>query len=99
NLAAAVQAVRKGYDELAVSETIGSNILTLLMTLGIIAIVQPFTVDNITTMITAPALLIVTATFFIFTMKGTISRPAGAVLLLMYLVAMALEILARTGRI
>jgi cation:H+ antiporter len=99
NLAAAVQAVRKGYDELAVSETIGSNILTLLMTLGIIAIVQPFNVDAITATITAPALLVVTATFFIFTMKGTISRPAGAVLVGMYLVAMALEILARTGHI
>lgn len=99
NLAAALQAVRKGYDELAVSETIGSNIFTLLMSLGIIAIIQPFSVDAITTAITAPALLVVTATFFIFTMKGTITRPAGAVLLGMYLVAMALEILARTGRI
>jgi cation:H+ antiporter len=96
-LAAAVQAVRKGYPELAVSETIGSNIVTLLMTLGVLAIVQPFSVDAITASITAPALLVVTVTFFIFTMRGTISKNAGMVLVGMYLVAMVLEILARTG--
>jgi cation:H+ antiporter len=98
-LAAALQAVRRGYDELAVSETIGSNIMTLLMTLGILAIVQPFSVDHITASVTAPALLIVTATFFIFTMKGTITKWSGAVLLGMYLFAMAMEIIARTGHI
>jgi len=98
-LAAAVQAVRKGYAELAVSETIGSNIVTLLMTLGVMAIVQPFSVDSITAGITAPALLVVTVTFFIFTMRGTISRRAGIVLVGMYVVAMVLEILARTGHL
>lgn len=98
-LAAALQAVRKGYAELAVSETIGSNIVTLLMTLGVMAIVQPFSVDSITASITAPALLVVTVTFFIFTMKGTITRRSGAVLVGMYLVAMVLEVLARTGRL
>jgi len=98
-LAAALQAVRRGYDELAVSETIGSNIVTLLMTLGILAIVQPFSVDSITAGVTAPALLIVTVTFFVFTMKGTISKWAGAVLFGMYLFAMAMEILARFGKL
>lgn len=97
NLAAALQAVRKGYDELAVSETIGSNIFTLLLSLGMIAIVQPFVVDPVTAMITAPALLVVTAVFFVFTLRGTISRPAGTALLAMYLAAMALEIWARAS--
>jgi cation:H+ antiporter len=99
NLASALQAVRKGYDELAVSETIGSNIFTLLLSLGIIAIVQPFTVDSITSVITAPALLVVTAIFFIFTLRGVIGRRAGIVLLACYFVAMALEILVRTGNL
>jgi cation:H+ antiporter len=99
NLASALQAVRKGYDELAVSETIGSNIFTLLLSLGIIAIIQPFTVDSITAAITAPALLVVTAIFFIFTMRGVIGKRAGIVLLASYFVAMALEILTRTGGI
>jgi cation:H+ antiporter len=95
NMAAALQAVRRGYDELAVSETIGSNIVTLLFTLGIIAIVHPFTLDATTAIVTAPALLIVTATFFVFAMRGTISRAAGAVLASMYVVAMVIEMIMR----
>lgn len=95
NLAAALQAVKKGYDELAVSETIGSNIVTLLLTLGVIAVVHPFTLDATTAVVTAPALLIVTTTFFVFAMRGTISRPAGAVLATMYVVTMIVETVVR----
>ena len=97
NMAASLQAVRRGYDELAVSETIGSNIVTLLLTLGIIAIVHPFTLDETTAVITAPALLIVTTAFFIFAMRGTIGRTAGAVLVTIYIVTMILETLMRIG--
>jgi cation:H+ antiporter len=97
NLAAALQAVKRGYDELAVSETIGSNIFTLLITLGILAMFQPFTIDMATASITAPALLIVTATFFVFALRGTISRSAGAVLVMLYLLAMGAEVMVRLG--
>ncbi|MFH0884101.1 MAG: sodium:calcium antiporter [Candidatus Micrarchaeota archaeon] len=97
NLAAALQAVRRGYDELAISETIGSNIFTLLITLGIIAIARPFQIDIITAVVTAPALLMVTVAFFIFTLKGTISRIDGATLIAFYLIVMATEIYMRMG--
>jgi cation:H+ antiporter len=97
NLAAALQAVRRGYDELAISETIGSNIFTLLITLGILAITRPFQIDVITAVVTAPALLIVTVVFFVFTLKGTITRIDGATLIALYLIAMAAEIFMRIG--
>jgi len=97
NLAAALQAVRRGYDELAVSETIGSNIFTLLITLGIIAIARPFQIDVITAVVTAPALLLVTVAFFVFTLKGTITRIDGATLIAFYLIAMAAEFYMRAG--
>jgi len=97
NLAAALQAVRRGYDELAVSETIGSNIFTLLITLGILAIISPFQLDTASATVTAPALLAVTAAFFIFTLKGTISRIDGAMLIALYLIAMAAELYVRLG--
>ncbi len=97
NLAAALQAVKRGYDELAISETIGSNIFTLLITLGILAIIEPFTIDLTTASITAPALLMVTGTFFVFSLRGTISRSSGLVLLTMYFLTMAAEIIFRTG--
>ncbi len=97
NLAAAVQAVRRGYDELAVSETIGANIFTLLITLGAVAVFQPFTIDPATALITAPTLLIVTGVFFVFAMRGVITRNAGIVLLVIYVLANATEIAFRLG--
>jgi cation:H+ antiporter len=97
NLAAALQAVRRGYDELAVSETIGANIFTLLITLGAVAIANPFSIDSATAAITAPALFIVTVVFFIFAMSGTISRNAGIVLVGLYILSVAAEIVFRIG--
>jgi cation:H+ antiporter len=97
NLAAALQAVRRGYDELAVSETIGSNIFTLLVTLGILAIAQPFTLDGGIANITAPALLMITLAFFIFTLQGTISRAAGFALVGLYIMTLVAEIFFRVG--
>jgi cation:H+ antiporter len=95
NLAAALQAVRKGYDELAISQTIGSNIFTLLITLGILAIVQPITLDSASATITIPAMLTITGVFFLFALTGKISRFAGAVLVVIYLITIAGEIIFR----
>ncbi len=97
NLAAAIQAVKRNYDELAVSETIGANIFTLLITLGTVAVVQPFTIDSATAAVTAPALLIVTGVFFVFAMRGVITRNEGVVLLGLYILANAAEIAFRLG--
>ncbi len=97
NLAAAIQAVKRNYDELAVSETIGANIFTLLITLGTVAVAQPFTIDSATAAVTAPALLIVTGVFFVFAMRGVITRNEGVVLVLLYVLANAAEIAFRLG--
>ncbi len=97
NMAAAIQSVKRGYVELAVSETIGSNIFTLLITLGTLAIVQPFSIDAITANVTGPALLIITLTFFIMAFRGRVSRRSGILLVIMYLIAMIVEIKARIG--
>ncbi len=95
NLAAAYQASKRGFDELVISETIGSNIFTLLITLGIIAVVSPITIDSTTANVTTPALLVITIIFFLFTLTGKISRAAGGVLLFIYLMTMISEFLVR----
>ncbi|MBI4053302.1 MAG: sodium:calcium antiporter [Candidatus Diapherotrites archaeon] len=95
NLAAAIQAVRKKYDDLAVSETIGSNIFTLLVTLGIISLIAPVSIDSETAFVTAPAILVVSLAFFAFSLRGRISRKAGLILLLLYLASVAAEFLVR----
>ena len=91
NLAAALQAVRKGYDELAVSETIGANIFTLLVTMGVIAILTPLSIDAKTTEITVPGIIIITGLFFVFILSGKISKIAGFLLLSVYIITMILQ--------
>jgi cation:H+ antiporter len=44
NIAAAIQGTMKGYKDVALSETFGSNIFTLLITLGIFILLSPFTI-------------------------------------------------------
>lgn len=93
NLAAALQATRKGMEELAISETIGSNIFTLLVSVGLFALASPITLEASSRVITVPALLLITFLFMGFTIKGRITRFEGGILLFMYLAAVAAEIL------
>ncbi|MBI5554168.1 MAG: hypothetical protein HY917_05520, partial [Candidatus Diapherotrites archaeon] len=97
NMAAAWQAVRRGNDELAISETIGSNIFTLLITLGLVAIVQPLKLDASVAQITIPAVVLITGLFLFFSLKGRISRKEGFILFGAYLTILIFELLLRTG--
>jgi cation:H+ antiporter len=98
NLAAALGATRKGVEELVISETIGSNIFTLLITLGVIALLSPMEVDALTAMITAPALLLITFILLFAMMRGKVDKWAGAVLLLVYIVTVMAEFIFRFGK-
>ncbi len=93
NLAAAIQATRRGLEELAVSETIGSNIFTLLVSVGVFTILQPVTLEASSRAVTLPALLLITFLFMGFTIKGKVTKYEGAVLLLVYLAALVAELL------
>jgi cation:H+ antiporter len=95
NLAAALGAARKGVEELVVSETIGSNIFTLLITVGIIAFLNPLSIDDVTARITAPALLLVTFILLISTVKGHVRRREGLLLLLVYIGTIMAEFIFR----
>ncbi|MFH1126001.1 MAG: sodium:calcium antiporter [Candidatus Altiarchaeota archaeon] len=97
NLAASLGAARKGVEELVISETIGSNIFTLLITIGVIAVLSPMALDDMTVMITAPALLLITFILLIFTLTGRIRRRDGLLLLLIYLGTMMAEFIFRTN--
>ena len=99
NIAAAVQGTRKGFQDAAITETFGSNIFTLLITLGILVILQPFSIAgrifyfDLTWMIIMHLLLIA----FIF--KGywykeeSITRYEGVALLVFYLVLIILNVI------
>lgn len=97
NLAVALQSLSKGkeYETLAVSQTIGSNIFTLLVTIGVIALIVPVSLDTETMSVTAPGLLLITFLFFIFAVRGKIGRKEGVILLLTYFGIIAMEYFAR----
>ncbi|MDP2717619.1 MAG: sodium:calcium antiporter [Candidatus Micrarchaeota archaeon] len=93
NFAAALSATRRGLEELAISETIGSNIFTLLVSVGLFALFSPIILEASSRAVTVPALLLITFLFMGFTIKGHITRREGAVLFLAYLLTVAAEVL------
>lgn len=95
NLAAAISASKKGLEDLAISETIGSNIFTLLVSLGIITIIRPINLDAASKTITIPALLIMSFLFVFMMMRGKITRKGGLILVASYFVIVLFEFLNR----
>ncbi|MDO8633763.1 MAG: sodium:calcium antiporter [archaeon] len=97
NLVVAIQASRKGFDDIVVSQSIGSNIFTLFVTLGILATARTIVLQPEFSVVTLPALLVVTVVSFVFLVKGKIGRLEGAVLVLLYLAALLAEIASNTA--
>ncbi|VVB51769.1 Sodium/calcium exchanger MaX1 [uncultured archaeon] len=95
NLAAALGAARKGVEELVISETIGANVFTLLITIGLIALFSPMPVDDLTATVTAPALLLVTFILLAVMLSGRVRRRDGLLLILVYIGTMMAEFLFR----
>ncbi|MBI2597791.1 MAG: sodium:calcium antiporter [Candidatus Diapherotrites archaeon] len=91
NLVVALQASKKGFDELVVSQSIGSNIFTLFVTLGFLSLLGPISLTNVFQTITAPALIIVTMFAFLFLLTGKIGKFEGIVLVLLYFGALVAE--------
>ncbi|OGE77931.1 MAG: hypothetical protein A2751_02710 [Candidatus Doudnabacteria bacterium RIFCSPHIGHO2_01_FULL_46_14] len=93
NIMAAYKAAKKDMGEIAVSETLGSNIFTLLVTLGITAMLSPISLAPQWIKFDLPALLVLSAMLFFFTItKRAISRFEGAVLLFSYLIIVTVQI-------
>jgi cation:H+ antiporter len=99
NLAASLGAARKGVEELVVSETIGSNIFTLLITLGVIALLSPMVIDETTAVITAPGLLLITFVLLVAMLKGHVRRKDGMLLLMLYLGTVMAEFIFRSNSV
>ena len=93
NIAAAYSATKKGMGEIAVSETLGSNIFTLLVTLGLSALIAPITLARQWIIVDLPILLIMSTLLFIFLLtKRRISRLEGFILLMGYLATLVLQV-------
>ncbi len=92
NIAAGIQATKRGYEELAVSETIGSNIFTLLVTLGIVAMARTLEITQEAFLLNSVAMLVMSYLFMALMLKGWINRRDGLFLLLVYAGILAVQI-------
>lgn len=82
-LVTSVVAARKGENDLAVGNVVGSNIFNLLLILGVSATIHPIAV-NFASMIDFATLLFVTILVYIFSLTKRINRGEGIVMILMY---------------
>ena len=85
-LATSIVAAKKGKADLAVGNVIGSNLFNIFLVLGCSAVITPIPFGNIG-IIDTSTLLIASLLFWLFGWKikhRTITRPEGAILVLLY---------------
>ena len=94
NIVASFKATTKGLTEVAVSETIGSNVFTLLVTVGIISMISPSVLESQWLTFDIPIMLVMSLLLVFFMMTGrSISKLEGAILLGSYLVSLYLQVI------
>lgn len=91
-LVTSVIAAKKGENEIALGNVIGSNIFNLLFVLGISGTVNPLTSGS-QVLVDAIVMLAVTVLAFSFALTGKIKRAHGAVFLSVYLLYLVYLIL------
>ena len=103
NILSAVQGTVKNYTKIAITETFGSDIFTLLVTLGLLAVLNPFSIDSRWLFFDIPMMITMTVLMMLFIFKGhvrrekAIERHEGAALVLFYIFFIFLNILFLTN--
>lgn len=82
-LVTSLVAARRGQNDIAMGNVIGSNLFNILLILGVSAVISPISVLP-TAVIDGAILLVVSLLFYLPARKGTLSRPVGAVMALTY---------------
>lgn len=99
NIASAIHGTIKNYTKIAITETFGSDIFTLLVTLGLLALITPFAIEKKWIYFDMPMMVFMTALMMFFIFKGHIKkekailRPEGAALVLFYIIFLVLNVL------
>ncbi len=99
NIAAAVQGTIKGYKDVAITESLGSNIFTLLVTFGILITLAPVIITDKVFYFDITWMMVMSLLFVALVFKGyyyreeSITRYEGILLLLFYLALLALNVI------
>lgn len=91
-LATSVVAARRGEQEIAIGNVVGSNIFNVLCILGVSGLLSPFKVNNDALLYDGPIMLAVSLLLGVLMRKGTLTKRDGSILLAAYGVFFALII-------
>ena len=84
-LVTSLVAAKKGQNEIAMGNVIGSNIFNILLILGVSSVITPIPVLS-TSIIDCLVLIGITVVFYLPARKGRLGRVPGAVMVLTYIV-------------
>ena len=87
-LATSVVAARKGQSAIAMGNVIGSNVMNILMILGVTGLIHPMTIQGITWLDLSVMLVSVLLLWLFSFTKYTVARWEGAVLVILFLAYM-----------
>ena len=82
--AVSITAAFEGNAEITIGNIVGSNVLNILLILGITALVYPVSVQKSTQIIDIPVVLLATALLFVLGFDGNISRIDGVIMLFVF---------------
>lgn len=95
DIATAVAASRKGHGDLAVAGCLGANLFTLLIVLGLTALVSPLPVSNQSLWLSGGTFLVTAILFFSYMITMRIGKLKGIVLLSIYTVFLIVTIVTQ----
>ena len=84
-LVTSIVAARKGQNDIAMGNVIGSNLFNILLILGVSSVITPIPVQT-TSIIDCLVLIAISAVFYLPARKGKLNRAPGLVMVLTYIV-------------
>jgi len=94
NIVSAFQATKKGMTEIAVSSALGSNIFTILVTVGVLASYATLEFNPSVVAVDLPLIIVASVLLFYFMLtKRSVSRLEGLLLLAFYFAGLFLPLL------
>ena len=103
NITSAIHGTVKNYTKIAITETFGSDIFTLLVTLGLLAVIVPFGIDVKWLYFDIPMMIFMTFLMMFFIFKGHVNnekailRHEGAILVIFYILFIIMNIFYFSG--
>ena len=87
--AVSITAALKGNASIAIGNVVGSNILNILIILGLTAVITSVAIQKSTLWIEMPYMLVITIALIVMGFDGSVSRVEGIVLWVLFLIYLA----------